>query len=120
MTTAKTALQGEHHDRSLHASHSPTGSTPDPVALIEALLFSGGISLGLQQLRELTDIDEAQLIEVIAQLNQQYFRQGRPYEIRRSDTAYRMLLRPQFSAVLRRLHGRSRTVRLSVAAIEVL
>ena len=95
-------------------------SSADPVRLIEAILFSGGTVLTVQQLIELTDVQEEQIVQAIAQLNQQYFQQGRPYEIRRSDTSYQMLLRPRFAGVVRRLHGRTREVRLSVAAIEVL
>jgi segregation and condensation protein B len=73
-----------------------------------------------QQLAELTGLDQDQITQTIAQLNQQYFRQGRPYEIRQAQGRYEMILRPRFAGVVRRLYGRSREVRLSVAALEVL
>lgn len=90
-------------------------------AIIEALLFAGGPPLDAARLAELVgDGGDERVIEAIAQLNQHYFRQGRPYEIRRVRTGLQMVLRPEFSAIARRLRGHSREVRLSVAAIEVL
>ena len=91
------------------------------VAVIEALLFVGGPPLTAARICELVDAtDERPIIEAVAQLNQHYFRQGRPYEIRRVPTGLQMVLRPEFAPIVRRLRGHSREVRLSVAAIEVL
>lgn len=90
-------------------------------SIIEAILFTGGPALSSAQIKEHIDgFDEDRVIEAVAQLNQHYYHQGRPYEIRRVVSGYQMILRPQFSSIIRRLHGRSREVRLSVAAIEVL
>jgi segregation and condensation protein B len=113
-------LQRIDSDARTDASPSAPGLAEDSLQLVEALLFSGGTTVTVQQLAQLTGLDEDQIIQTIAQLNQQYFRQGRPYEIRRSQATYQMLLRPSFAAVVRRLRGRSHEVRLSVAAIEVL
>jgi segregation and condensation protein B len=93
---------------------------PDPQGLLEAILFSGGSQITVKQLIELTRLDDDRIVQTIARLNQRYFHQARPYEIRRSGEAYQMILRPQFARIARRLMGRSREVRLSVAAIEVL
>jgi segregation and condensation protein B len=104
-------------------SSAPTAapeSASEPARLVEALLFSGGTMLAPEHLSELTRLGQDQITETIAQLNQQYYRQGRPYEIRQTHGRYEMILRPKFAGVVRRLHGRSREVRLSVAAIEVL
>jgi len=91
------------------------------VAIIEALLFTGGPPLDPARIVELVgESGEGPIIEAVAQLNQCYFRQARPYEIRRVRRGFQMALRPEFGPIIRRLHGRSREVRLSVAAVEVL
>jgi segregation and condensation protein B len=104
----------------LPGSKKSSPPAPNPLRLLEALLFSGSSQTTLKHLAELTGLDEDAIVEAIAQLNQQYFHQARPYEIRRSGETYQMILRPQFARIGRRLFGRSREVRLSVAAIEVL
>ncbi len=91
------------------------------VSIVEGVLFAGGPPVTVGQLTEL--IGEASAEEVVAAvalLNQHYFQQARPYEIRRVGDGYQMGLRVEFRPILRRLHGRSREVRLSLAAIEVL
>jgi len=98
-----------------------TPDTNNHAVMIEALLFAGGPPIEGTRLVELMEeSDEGPIIEAVAQLNQIYFRQGRPYEIRRARAGFQMVLRPEFEPIVRRLHGRSREVRLSVAALEVL
>jgi segregation and condensation protein B len=93
----------------------------DEAAVIEAVLFAGGPAVDAARIAEVIGAeDEGPVIEVVARLNQNYFRQGRPYEIRRSRAGLQMSLRPEFAPIVRRLRGHSREVRLSVAAIEVL
>ena len=95
----------------------------EPVAesILEAMLFVGGPPVDSAQLALVlnTTIDD-QIVRAVAELNQRYHRQRRPYEIRRSGQGYQMLLRPQFASLPRRLYGRTRQVRLSQAAVEVL
>jgi segregation and condensation protein B len=89
--------------------------------LVEAALFIGGPPLQTEHLCELIPgVDKDKLVAAIAQLNQQYHRQGRPYEIRRVGSGYQMMLRPRFFSVASRLRRHSREVRLSQAAVEVL
>lgn len=89
--------------------------------LLEAVLFVGGPPISAAQLGDvLGDVADEQIVRAAAQLNQRYHRQGRPYEIRRVGQGYQMVLRPQFGAIVRRVHGHSRVVRLSQAAVEVL
>ena len=95
--------------------------TGNHAAIIEAMLFAGGAPLNAAQLAAFVgDAGDGPVIEAVAQLNQQYFRQGRPYEIRRVGNGLQMVLRREFSPIVRRLRGHGREVRLSVAAIEVL
>src|SRR5439155_4918680 len=72
--------------------------------------------------------------EIIASLNQDYRRQGRPYVIRtlpspathhsplttHSDQGYILELRPRYKPVWDRFYGTMREARLSPAAIDVL
>jgi segregation and condensation protein B len=101
-------------------TNQPAIPPPEPTQVLEAILFSGGAPVTMDQLVDLTELESGQVAQAIAQLNQHYFQQGRPYEIVRSGPSYQMLLRPQCANLVRRLSGRSREVRLSVAAIEVL
>jgi segregation and condensation protein B len=109
-----------HAQDSINVQASDEPIPADAIGLVEALLFSGGSAAAIDRLAQVSRLDEGQIVGTIAQLNQHYYRQGRPYEIRKTNAGYQMLLRPQFAGVVRRLHGRSRFVRLSVAAIEVL
>ncbi len=94
---------------------------PTAARLIEALLFTGGPPCTAGQIVEVrSELDDEQVVAAVAELNRTYHRQGRPYEIRRVGAGYQMILRPQFHSTLRRLHGRTREVRLSLAAVEVL
>ena len=102
-------------------SHEEATSSPPAVSVVEAVLFTGGPALSLQHLKEFLETnDEDEIVSAVSQLNQLYHRQGRPYEIRRAVQGYQMVLRGRFTSVARRLHSRTREVRLSVAAVEVL
>ena len=95
---------------------SQTQDASNLVSIIEALLFAGGPPVEPTRIVELVDAsDDGPIIAAVAQLNQFYFQQGRPYEIRRVQVGYQMVLRSEFAPVVRRLHARSREVRLSVA-----
>ncbi len=85
------------------------------------MLFAGGPPVTAGQLAELLgEFSPDDVVTAIALLNQHYFQQARPYEIRRVADGYQMGLRGEYQPIVRRLHGRSREVRLSLAAIEVL
>lgn len=100
---------------------NPQDDHGEQTTRIEAILFAGGPALDTAQIMELIGTDQESLVvEAVARLNQHYFRQGRPYEIRRARAGLQMVLRPEFASIVRRLRGHSREVRLSVAAIEVL
>jgi segregation and condensation protein B len=102
-------------------SDDATDSPLDATSIIEAVLFAGGPAVTAGQLAELLgEVSADDVVAVIARLNQHYFQQARPYEIRRVSDGYQMGLRGEYQPIVRRLHGRSREVRLSLAAIEVL
>ena len=96
-------------------------SEPSYDSIIEAVLFVGGLPVAGTHLDELFQgVEREQVVRAVAQLNQRYHRQRRPYEIRRVGQVYQIVLRPNFASVVRRLYGHTRQVRLSQAAIEVL
>jgi segregation and condensation protein B len=105
----------------MHANELDSRDTPPELtSLVEAVLFAGATAADVAHLAESLDVTADQLVAAVAELNQRYARQGRPYEIRRAGAGYQLVLRPKFYSTLRRLHGRTRDVRLSLAAIEVL
>ena len=91
--------------------------------VLEALLFVGGQPLTGRQLADLLGGSHTheQVDDLLANLNQQYFEEGRPYEIRLTEGGYRMLLRPEFEAVRSRVFGQGpKEVKLSQEALEML
>jgi len=94
---------------------------PDLASVLEAILFVGGPPLAVERICSvLRGVEPEQVVEAVAELNQRYRRQRRPYEIRLTPNGYQMALRLRYATYLARLSARSRTVRLSQAAIEVL
>jgi segregation and condensation protein B len=112
-------------------------SPPPPKRIVEALLFVGGAPLTAAGAAEaIRGLTADQFAEIIASLNQDYRRQGRPYVIRtvavtsptphhsplapHSDQGYVLELRPRYKPVWDRFYGTMREARLSPAAIDVL
>lgn len=98
-----------------------TDAPPSPRRIIEAFLFIGGqpltATVAAEAIRGLTI---EQFVEAIAELNQEYKQQGRPYAIQPREQGYVLALRPRFRPVLEKLHGTIREARLSTAAVDVL
>jgi segregation and condensation protein B len=89
--------------------------------IIEALLFIGGPPLSAVRACEtIRGLTEAQFLQAIDTLNQEYRRQGRPYAIQPHEQGYRLTLRAKYRSVIDKLYGSAREARLSPAAIDVL
>jgi segregation and condensation protein B len=94
---------------------------PQPVRIIEALLFVGGSALTAKRAREiLRGLATEQFDEAIKQLNADYRRQARPYVIQSQGAGWVLTLRPRYRHVVEKLYGGVREARLSTAAIDVL
>jgi segregation and condensation protein B len=104
--------------------HDPAAegeSPPSPRQIVEAFLFVGGPPLTAERAAEaIRGLSETQFRDLIAELNLDYRRQGRPYSIVPKDTGHVLMLRPRYRPVLERLFGNTREARLSQAAIDVL
>lgn len=89
--------------------------------VIEALIFASDAPLTLSRLRvAIEDADEELLERVVAELNGEYERQGRAFEIRRVAGGFQMVTRAHLAQWVRKYQrGRSRQ-RLSRAALEAL
>jgi len=105
-------------------SAEPTGrgaSLPQPLRILEALLFVGGTPLSAQRAGEIIrGLEEEQFSQAIHTLNQAYRRQNRPYTIEALRAGYVMTLRPSFRPVAEKLQSGPREARLSTVAIDVL
>jgi segregation and condensation protein B len=89
--------------------------------VVEALLFVGGAPLTAIRACEIVrGLTPEQFAEVVATLNKEYRRQGRPYAVHLQGQGYVLTLRPRFRCVLEKLYGTTREARLSPAAIDVL
>jgi segregation and condensation protein B len=94
---------------------------PDPVRIIEALLFVGGPPLSPVRVAEIIrSLTPAQFLQAIDTLNRAYRDQGRPYAIVPQGQGYVLTLRPRFRGVIDKLYGGVREARLSTVALDVL
>jgi segregation and condensation protein B len=106
----------------VNPSEPSAGAAPPPLPrLVEALLFVAGAPLTAARAAEaLRGLTPEQLTQVIDDLNRDYRRQGRPYRIQPRDGGHEMVLLPRYRSLIDRLHGPTRTARLSPPALDVL
>jgi segregation and condensation protein B len=106
------------------ARASEQGCEINPRSILEAMLFVGlpdGRPLPARQVASLMrGVRPAEIDELVRDLNDDYARTGRPYQITGEGAGYRMSLREEFAAVRDRFTGRVAQARLSAAAVEVL
>jgi segregation and condensation protein B len=94
---------------------------PDPLRIIEALLFVGGQPLKAERACEIVrGLAPEQFLQAVDTLNHSYRRQGRPYTILAQDHGYLLTLKPSHRGVIEKVYGGPREARLSMAAIDVL
>jgi segregation and condensation protein B len=94
-----------------------------PRQIVEALLFVGGRPLTSRQLADVLGGTHTPEIvdETVNDLNAEYARQARPYEVRLGEGGYRLDLRPEYDKVRGRVFGIGpREVKLAQNALEVL
>jgi segregation and condensation protein B len=94
---------------------------PEPIDVLEALLFASDTPLEAERIREVLDLgapDEARVL--VDELRKRYDIEGRGLQISEAGGGYRMVTRPEVAPWLVRL-ARARTrVRLSRPALETL
>ena len=61
-----------------------------------------------------------QFVATIAELNQDYKHQGRPYTVQMREHGYVLTLRPRYRPVLEKIYGVAREARLSPGTVDVL
>ncbi len=93
--------------------------SPKLEQIIEALLFAAETSLSIEQIKKV--VEDASLDEItfaISELNKQY--ENRPFYIQEIGEGYRLLTKPEFAPWIEKMHGKTRKIRLSQAALETL
>lgn len=107
-------------------SQPATEEVPERVSarqVIEAALFVGGEPIATKRLCFMLrgDYDLDFIEDTIEDLNHQYEREARPYEIRLGEGGYRLVLHDEFQRVRNRVFGIGpREVKLSQDVLEVL
>lgn len=95
-----------------------------PESILEAMLFVGDREnkpLSLKRACELIrNVSEMEAVEILADLNERYHREGAPYKIVRDGEGYRLALLDSFSDILARFGGKTKEFKLSQTAIDVL
>lgn len=93
---------------------------PSTKAIVEALLFAAEEPLPAARLSSILEEETpAGIDDLVAELNADYLREGRAFQIRSIAGGYRLLTRPEYALWIKLLHRSSRP-RLSQAALETL
>ena len=94
---------------------------PNPIDVVEALLFASDAPLEADRIREVLDLEHAEAARaLVTELSTRYDEAGRGLAIMEAGGGYRMVTRPELAPWLVRL-ARARTkVRLSRPALETL
>jgi segregation and condensation protein B len=94
---------------------------PNPIDVVEALLFASDAPLEADRIREVLDLEHAEAARaLVSELSTRYEEAGRGLSIMEVGGGYRMVTRPELAPWLVRL-ARARTkVRLSRPALETL
>jgi len=94
---------------------------PEPIDIVEGLLFASDVPLEAERIREVLDLaslDDARAL--VATLKERYDREGHALEVTDVGGGYRMVTRPDLAPWLVRLARAKTRVRLSRAALEAL
>ena len=95
-----------------------------PDSILEAMLFVGDREnrpLSLKRACELIrDLTEMEALEILADLNERYFREGAPYKIVRDGDGFRLSLLEIYSDIVAQFGGKTKEFKLSQSAIDVL
>ncbi|HUE69507.1 MAG TPA: SMC-Scp complex subunit ScpB [Pirellulaceae bacterium] len=95
-----------------------------PRTIVEALLFVGnpaGEPLTSERIASLMrGVTPAEIDDLVADLNEEYAQQGRPYAIRSVAAGYQLVLCDQYAGLREHFYGKLREARLSQSAIDVL
>ena len=117
---------GEAEDRPLRvlAGSDDEACEITPRTIVEALLFVGnpsGEPLTSERIASLMrGVTPAEIDDVVAELNEEYAQQGRPYTIRSVAAGYQMVLCEEYASLREHFYGKLREARLSQSAIDVL
>lgn len=91
-----------------------------PRHALEAIIFAaGGLAQASEIRRALPQLAPARIPDLVAEINEELTREGRPYEIAEVGGGYQFRTRPEYAEVIRAAQP-DRKLRLSRAALETL
>jgi segregation and condensation protein B len=94
---------------------------PEPIDVVEGLLFASDTPLEAERIREVLDLPGAEDARaLVATLRDRYEREGHALQVAEVAGGYRMVTRPELAPWLIRLARARSRVRLSRAALEAL
>lgn len=112
-------LQDEPSDAPDSADTSAPG--PDPVAMVEAILFAADAALTAARIGQVAKLQGVKAVkDAIATLNEIYEQTGRSFRIESIAGGYQMLTQPEFHETLSRLYKARSETKLTGAALETL
>lgn len=132
----------EHAAEEIHEpdgpSQQPDGPDPDPAtseagydesttppqadasAAVEAILFTSDSPLGLSKIASVAELTQGNVRKAVKDLNARYDDIGASFRIEEIAGGYRMMTRPEYHDLLKRLLTARKDSRLSQAALETL
>lgn len=95
-------------------------SSPNLVAMLEALLFASGDPLSLEQLSDLCQLEAEKVLSTLNAMRADYEQESRGLWLREANGAWYLSTKPAFKSVMERLFEPKTSVGLSQAAYETL
>jgi len=104
------------------ASATDTAPEPDPVRIVEALLFAADSPVSAGRIAQVLGrrSDASAVRRMVDELNAFYSQHSRPYEIVEIGGGFQLLTRPEYKKWIAELHRHRRMEKLSPSAIETL
>jgi segregation and condensation protein B len=94
--------------------------SPEPAALLEALLFAGGPPLSAAAVGTVLQLNPADVVAIADGLNAKYRQQRRPYAVRHDSGGFTLHIHAQYAGLSAKLAGGPKEARLTAAATDTL
>ena len=92
----------------------------EKTAALSAILFLNGEALERDTVKDILDVEDEELDNIILQLTREFNSFGMPYEILKLDSRIQMAVKERFLPYVQKLKGAKKNQPLTQAALEVL
>jgi segregation and condensation protein B len=111
----------EEPDEVTDAPAAPEGPAPPLREILEAVLFTSSLPVGIDRLKEILGVEErGEIRALVEELRIDYEVGKRAFQVEEIAGGFVLLTRPEYAEWVTKLKGRREEVRLSKAALETL